>query len=661
MTPRNPPLGLAIKKALTPLLCTSAVLAPLVTPVAYAAEEEPEEVVITGSRIRTNGMESPNPTTVVTLEQLELMNPTSLVDALADLPMFNASATIESFNATTPGSGFNFFSSPGNGSLNLRGLGSNGRRTLTLLDGRRVVSSTLFGGPSITLFPQQLMSSVESVTGGASAAYGTDAVAGVVNYKLNTKFQGFRANTRYGILENGRGPTFGAGMSGGFKVGEKTHVLLSAETSKQNPIYGREGFDWYSDTRYMQNPDPNRGNSPQNPVNIPRPMVVPRNSSLDGVIQFPGRTALGSYIMDEKGVASPYVLGTYFDTNNNSKVGGGSGTINDEFTRQFRGNNVNRNYFTYIDHDVNDQLNIFFQGMNGKTNSDTVSVQNFGGGDAAAAAADGVGNPSGVIPVPLIFSGNPYIPANIQAIMTANNIPYLRLNKANAPEDLGNMRQENLTLTTSLTTGFSYRLKGGRFDDWMIKGYYQGGHTDTEARQYGYPRNDRLYLALDAVRDPADPSKIICNVSRFLNDPRIASAKGCKPLNLFGRGQADPAAVDWVTGYDPGQRVAVNGYFINENSQYEPMYYEYESTGAKVRVIDIHQDSWELSADGNLFKGFGAGPIAAAIGYNFREDSFIQNVQAAGDNPAIDIRVRPNGPNNAAIGRRGLPTQNTTN
>ena len=68
------------------------------------------------------------------------------------------------------------------------------KRTLQLLNGRRVVQSTIFGGPDINLFPENVISSVETVTGGASAAYGTDAVAGAVNFILDTDFEGFRAN-----------------------------------------------------------------------------------------------------------------------------------------------------------------------------------------------------------------------------------------------------------------------------------------------------------------------------------------------------------------------------------------------------------------------------------------------------------------------------------
>ena len=87
--------------------------------------------------------------------------------------------------------------------LNLRGLGT--KRTLTLLDSRRMVPSTAYGGPDVNLFPEQVLLRVEAVTGGASASYGTDAVSGVVNYILDTKMNGFRASAQTGFSERGDG------------------------------------------------------------------------------------------------------------------------------------------------------------------------------------------------------------------------------------------------------------------------------------------------------------------------------------------------------------------------------------------------------------------------------------------------------------------------
>ena len=149
-----------------------------------APPQAEQGIVVTGTRITVPaGMESPVPVTEVQAEQLEAMDPSSLINSLGQLPQF--------FGNTTPNNS-NFFTRGGTGNLNLRGLGPN--RTLTLLNGRRMPASSAFGGVDINVFPKAMIKSIETVTGGASAAYGTDAVAGVVNFILDTDYTGIEAD-----------------------------------------------------------------------------------------------------------------------------------------------------------------------------------------------------------------------------------------------------------------------------------------------------------------------------------------------------------------------------------------------------------------------------------------------------------------------------------
>ena len=125
----------------------------------------------------------------------------------------------------------------------------------------------------------------------------------------------------------------------------------------------------------------------------------------------------------------------------------------------------------------------------------------------------------------------------------------------------------------------------------------------------------------------------------------------CVPLNLFGRGRASPAAVDWVTGFEPGVQINAQGFL----SATESMPHSYVSGENKQRVIQIEQDVWEISADGELAEGW-AGPISMAFGYGFREESFAQVVEVGpGGNINADPRFRPVLANNAALGIRGVP------
>ena len=169
---------------------------------------ELEEVQVTGTRIITNGNASPSPVTVVsTNDLLEVQPGATLADALNTLPAFSGSRGSSS-NPTTIGS-----AAGGNGSansLNLRNLGPT--RTLVLMDGKRVPPTLFNGVVDVDIIPQALVERVDIVTGGVSAVYGSDAVSGVVNYVMNHKFEGFRADTSYG--SKGADATCAAGCIG---------------------------------------------------------------------------------------------------------------------------------------------------------------------------------------------------------------------------------------------------------------------------------------------------------------------------------------------------------------------------------------------------------------------------------------------------------------
>ncbi len=240
----------------------AAIIVALGAPAAIHAQEagsELEEIVVTGSRLRTSGMDLPSPVTVVTRDEISIIAPTNLIEGMAELPQFYGSNTTQN-----PG---NFFVTEGAGSLNLRGLQS--KRTLQLLNGRRVVQSTIFGGPDVNLFPETVISSVETVTGGASAAYGTDAVAGAVNFILDTDFEGFRANVSGGENDKGQGDHYEVSFGAGFALGDNTHVLVSLEKQRPGSDLGRAGRSTTTGTgpaRLLENTAAGAGTTQDNPA-----------------------------------------------------------------------------------------------------------------------------------------------------------------------------------------------------------------------------------------------------------------------------------------------------------------------------------------------------------------------------------------------------------
>jgi outer membrane receptor protein involved in Fe transport len=161
---------------------------------AEAATQEDSFIVVTGSRIQQRNVETAAPVAVVEAEEFKLSGTVNVENVLNALPQVIPGTTA-------------FSNNPGNGAatLNLRGLGST--RTLVLVNGRRWVSFDTNQVVDLNTIPQFLIESVDVVTGGASAVYGSDALAGVVNFRLK-KVEGLEMGGQYGITERGDGARY---------------------------------------------------------------------------------------------------------------------------------------------------------------------------------------------------------------------------------------------------------------------------------------------------------------------------------------------------------------------------------------------------------------------------------------------------------------------
>lgn len=180
------------------LLATTIIAGTLgVTPsFAQTAPAAPEEtststIVVTGSRVARPNAESPSPITTVASEDIKEFGATKIEDLSNSLPQVFAGQSTGVSNGAD-----------GTATVNLRGLGSN--RTIVLIDGKRLQPGSLAGNSAADLnfIPAALIQSVDLLTGGASAAYGADAVAGVVNFKMNRKFKGLRLDAQYGFYQH---------------------------------------------------------------------------------------------------------------------------------------------------------------------------------------------------------------------------------------------------------------------------------------------------------------------------------------------------------------------------------------------------------------------------------------------------------------------------
>jgi outer membrane receptor protein involved in Fe transport len=198
---------------------------------ATGAENESGTVTITGSRIRQPNIESAIPVTVVTGEELFETGQVSVGDVLNDLPQLRN--TFSQQNSTR------FLGTRGLNLLDLRGLGT--QRTLVLQNGRRHVAGDILSNgvsPDVNTFPTDLIERVDIVTGGNSAVYGSDAVAGVVNFILKKDFDGLQVRGQSGISTYGDAGNQYVSMLAGKNFSEgRGNIALNVEYAHQSDYY----------------------------------------------------------------------------------------------------------------------------------------------------------------------------------------------------------------------------------------------------------------------------------------------------------------------------------------------------------------------------------------------------------------------------------------
>lgn len=214
---------------------------------ADAGQASSDGITVTGSRIKRNGFSAPTPETIVSAQNIEAAAPTNIADFVNDLPAVAGSSTprTATINASSGSAGSNF--------LNLRGLGAT--RTLVLLDGRRVVGASAEGLVDANTLPSALISRIDIVTGGASAAYGSDAVSGVANFVLDTKFTGIKGSIQSGITTYGDGFKWRAELSGGTAFADgRGHVILSGSYADSKGISESASRPWFKSQKIVPNP-----------------------------------------------------------------------------------------------------------------------------------------------------------------------------------------------------------------------------------------------------------------------------------------------------------------------------------------------------------------------------------------------------------------------
>lgn len=525
-----------------------------------AQEDNIEQVTITGSRIARPGLTSPTPVTAIERDELDVLGPATLMDGLDALPQFLGSATLDDTQNLMGGG---YLGSGGQAQLNMRGIGAN--RTLVLVNNRRQPSTSRAGAFDISLLPQILINRTEVVTGGASAAYGSDAIAGVTNFLMNEEFEGFEAVVQGGVSEIGDADNMRISLGGGTAVGTKGHFVIGVEGFKTAEISNMNGRDWYQDWCNLD----------MGVAATPRRVLAAdchsRTQTYGGFVS--SGPMVGTMFLDD-GSAAMFQTGTLLDSAaragvaGNRIAGNSSGGDGAQFPRDQmkRASQERGSLYLNYKHEFSDTLRGSLNALYGNSYVDNQKVGYLLNGQWA----------------PTIYSGNPYLPAGVQAQMTARNVASFQIQKRGVPTD--SLVNSRAPLTTDILT-LAGSLEGELQNGWNWNWYYQWGESNRDVEMSGF-RVDRLYRAIDAVRHPTTGAIVCASTLTYAND-------GCQPLNPLGINNASPEALAYV---------------------HDSMY-----TDAQIK-----QNSTEFVLNGEVWDGFGAGPVFMAVGANWRRDEIDQ-------------------------------------
>lgn len=490
-----------------------------VTPPQKAPEQVANEaIVVTGSRVITNGNNSPTPLTVVSSEQLLRMQPTTITDALNNLPVFSGSRGQFSNPNTT---GLYGGGNPASSQLNLRNLGP--QRTLILFDGQRLAPGNAIGIVDVDMVPQMLIKRVDVVTGGASAVYGSDAIAGVVNYVTDHNFNGLKIEGGAGISRYSDDKTWRVGIAAGKKLFDgRGHIEISYNHYNDTGIPHRSArpYSGYALVGSVPGSTAAPGTA-ANPYGVYNTTTI-NTATIGGLI---GSGALKGYTFNTNGVPTAFTHGVATGTTNTEVGGDGYSGGQDSLKAPMRFNQA----FLRFDFDFNDNLHFHTEASGNWKHSYTYSANTLLAGYTFS-------------------STNAFLSPAVQSALSAS--PTFTMSES--LNDFPLVKQTADVANYFVNVGFEGKL--GKFN-WGVDGNYSyNSIKDTLDNNINY---QRLSAALDAVAGPG--GSVVCRAS--LTNSTYA---GCQPLNLFGPTAANAAAISYVTStthYTPTfQQVEAGGH-----------------------------------------------------------------------------------------------------
>ena len=548
---------------------------PAATPVRIAntTPQRPptiETVVVSSTRITSRGFSAPTPITVLAAADIQQNAQPNLFNTVSELPSLQGST------GTTIGNGGTSAGNNGLSTFNARGLGT--IRTLTLIDGQRVVPAYVTGITDVSEFPQILISRVDVVTGGASASWGSDAVGGVINFITDKKFNGFKANIQTGMSTYGDDTNALFDVAAGSELfGGNGHIEASIEYYRNDGIpTANEPGGALPNGRCCQTfTSSGTGNlTPLAYTPTTTPAGVPEITELSGPATGAQTITYSTYGLiiagplkgisfNAAGAPVPFQYGT----NCVSTVCSG-GDLSNTYSGSTLDAAITRGvFYTRLSYDISPDLAVY-----GTFNFANVQAANQPnpGHTPPAALTIACGNAPG--------GANAYLPASINAACIANDITSFSygVSDLTLPRYIRVHSQRRQRRYVAGADG-TFGLFGA---DWAFDAYFQHGENDTGIHIKDISLQPNFNAAVDAVAGPN--GTVVCR----------SGVAGCRPINLFGNNPIDPAAYAFIN--------PANG--------------PYQLTAER-------QEAAGLAINGTPFRDW-AGEVSVAFGAEYREDAY---------------------------------------
>lgn len=603
-------------------------------------------IVVTGSRIVAPNQASIAPITTVTSQDIQLQGTTRTEDLLNSLPQVVAGQSSQLANGAS-----------GTATVDLRGLGPS--RTLVLINGRRLMTgdpNSTTSAADLNFIPASLVKRVDVLTGGASATYGADAVAGVVNFVMDTEFEGFKIDANYGLYTHNNGNSF---------------VTDLLDQRAGNPAYAyptgnvADGGQYDVTASFGTSFDDGRGHATAYVGYRRASALLQRKRDYSSCSI--GISRAGNFSCGGSATAAPGNV-LYYDPSNptSSTIGAlGSGTITQGSSNIY--NFAPLNYYqrpderytagVFTDYEINEAIHPYmeFMFMDDRTVAQIAPSGDFGNTltincdnplmsvaqrTELCQSSNLINGYLGNFPLAAGASYNP-TPGAAPLVFTdpvtgqTYNKAFMQLLRRNVE---GGARQSDLQHTAFRTVIGS---RGELGKAWSYDAYYQYGRTNYTQVYSNEFSAARLANALDVVTDPST-GQAVCRVALTGQDPN------CAPYNVFG-GAISQASLDYLsaTGFMKGQtsQQVASASFTGMLGEYG-IKSPFASDGINVALgVEYRRDALELKAD-NAFNtgdltGQGAPTVDTSGSYKVTElfgeidipivqDSFVQNLSFNG-------------------------------